>query len=1490
MVDIPEDDSSQSLLSELGVQPEPHSFLESVVNKNLATAPTNPSLFDEFLNGLTFGFAGKEPEGVPGYIANLVGQGVSIAAITAATGGLADIGIGALGLEGGTATLARFAAKTVVPSQIVGALTPEDDQLKQLAYFVGGDLLMSQAPRVFRVLMGRKSPVGIAGEVATESTAETAPKIIDTVAKPSKLPTPAVVDTGVQSEVTNRLQTLLKQWDSYTKELNRVTEENNTILKKELWGDKSEDFHFNAGKDFLRKKIKNIVDKQTFSPSGAKYFEEQMQSFDSKFFTPDEILEHTDIVIPLDAMREEIASGRLQVSPEEAERIQTVINKIQGLNDTVERNVSLGLKPNASLNAAEARAKEYQALVERLNNNFAQNVTLNGLRKRMLSTVDEIAKLPGDLPANISNIADITKLGQVFQLLSGDVDAGLRVAIADKSLVDAQTKFTKITQSIAQSVASAFKQIDKPTQEALDIADTAVRSMTPIAPQDATKVRQPLLQLLFSRLNNLGADIIPDDYIAQQAPLQAQGEFAPVLKQFYQDFFTNPLLAEQVIQKSGDGLLQRGYYLYRASFGDLLYTNKYAALMNASGSKLNIDLATKSAINAMHFEDTPPTGGNGSLPPPSAPSGTTPPAQPPQTTPPTSSINMSNPVVNGVSPIARQTMSPSVIMDKKIADNAGTPFQAIYQKGRDLIDRLFNARVRIQQVKQTELFPLLNKAKQALMSLTPDQRDAVTTLLQTIDAEATRLSEKNIPQSIASARIDEIVNSQSPEVKKIYRDHFKVIADWIYNKLQAYHDAYNLAIKNGEIQGEMLPPVPYRVGYIPAMYDGDWAIRYFDGQTVRHLGFTNDNKEAVEMVKSFLQKNPTLQGKLIVEPRYVTDAQDFNPVGALYADMNTIFGRDINQIRKLISNGQFRPDTLADSFLGSLLPRVANLEANRFDFWDALYIKAVSAIRYGEMLQNVKLGQNIFDELSQIGDHTGANLVKTLVNDSLSRSRDLEQNMDRFLSGVVSTLHKVPGTQAILDAMGITENSRILRRITGGLMFLGRASALGMNPGTALLNTALFATNVAPLAGAKNAAYALSKIAQVYAENSPVAKLMEKAGIKLIAGGLGGKDTLAAPEFLAGRSNIRNIINKIDAMSMWMFNESEKLTRGLSLIAFRRQAEGMAKRLVNSEPNTYTEKTLAEIAQKLGKSLSHPDVLDEYALKMMKQTNFTFDISDLPELMRNPVAKPFLQFKTFFVKQMEFMLGLEYKQDRAAFFKTLGVLTSLGGLMALPGINEIDKLSQIAFGFSPKLWIENTLGEIPAAGIPATMGIDLSQRVGFGDLTSLMDLGNVGGLYPAKVYKALKAYSEGRVDEAKEIMKPGFLKALTDAYQIATTGVLTDPFQPGTEYEITNPVQAVAASIGFPTLEEERLRRLKQGALAFEANIRQERANAYRSAYDAYRNGDYADMSDILQTAGIKPTEWKQWLKKAQKTGIDKALSLVSQDQRQEFTDEYNVE
>src|SRR5581483_1470169 len=143
MVDIPEDDSSQSLLSELGVQPEPHSFLESVVNKNLATAPTNPSLFDEFLNGLTFGFAGKEPEGVPGYIANLVGQGVSIAAITAATGGLADIGIGALGLEGGTATLARFAAKTVVPSQIVGALTPEDDQLKQLAYFVGGDLLMS---------------------------------------------------------------------------------------------------------------------------------------------------------------------------------------------------------------------------------------------------------------------------------------------------------------------------------------------------------------------------------------------------------------------------------------------------------------------------------------------------------------------------------------------------------------------------------------------------------------------------------------------------------------------------------------------------------------------------------------------------------------------------------------------------------------------------------------------------------------------------------------------------------------------------------------------------------------------------------------------------------------------------------------------------------------------------------------------------------------------------------------------------------------------------------------------------------------------------------------------------------------------------------------------------------------------------------------------------------------------------------------------------
>ena len=297
---------------------------------------------------------------------------------------------------------------------------------------------------------------------------------------------------------------------------------------------------------------------------------------------------------------------------------------------------------------------------------------------------------------------------------------------------------------------------------------------------------------------------------------------------------------------------------------------------------------------------------------------------------------------------------------------------------------------------------------------------------------------------------------------------------------------------------------------------------------------------------------------------------------------------------------------------------------------------------------------------------------------------------------------------------------------------------------------------------------------------------------------------------------------------------------------------------------------LNDIGAELGKRIDHADVLDEYAVRIMKKTNFDFDITGLSEIARNPLLKPFAQFKTYFFKEIEFLMGGVPLSAKERFI-SLGMFGAIGGMFAIPGADEIDQWSTSIFGISPKVWVMNNMPEVFGAGLGATIGLDFSQKANIGTLSRALSPEGIWGVAPSKAAYQYKQYAKGNLSATDAFLGSfSVMKGIGQAIELQSTGRVSDQYdQTLVHADDLNMVQKIGIGMGIsPTPMSKAITATRYKHVQEKRQSARDRA-ALRDYVDAYFERDYVTANEIAKKNELSKAQIDRAIKKRRQTAGD---------------------
>ena len=216
-----------------------------------------------------------------------------------------------------------------------------------------------------------------------------------------------------------------------------------------------------------------------------------------------------------------------------------------------------------------------------------------------------------------------------------------------------------------------------------------------------------------------------------------------------------------------------------------------------------------------------------------------------------------------------------------------------------------------------------------------------------------------------------------------------------------------------------------------------------------------------------------------------------------------------------------------------------------------------------------------------------------------------------------------------------------------------------------------------------------------------------------------------------------------------------------------------------------------------------------YADKVIRITHGDYSGANAPRVMRKGIGRLVTQFRKFQLIQISMMVRLlndatngQTAKDRAmarkALVWTMTHAGIAGGIMGLPGFAAAAALYGMLFSeedepFNAELELRNyfgdELGTLMTKGLPANFGVDLSGKIGMGQMLSILpytdfDLSRagwqetvtaamgpfVGGLVPRAIDGA-RFVSEGNYYRGVENFMPKGVSDTLKAYRLANEGV-----------------------------------------------------------------------------------------------------------------------
>lgn len=287
----------------------------------------------------------------------------------------------------------------------------------------------------------------------------------------------------------------------------------------------------------------------------------------------------------------------------------------------------------------------------------------------------------------------------------------------------------------------------------------------------------------------------------------------------------------------------------------------------------------------------------------------------------------------------------------------------------------------------------------------------------------------------------------------------------------------------------------------------------------------------------------------------------------------------------------------------------------------------------------------------------------------------------------------------------------------------------------------------------------------------------------------------------------------------------------------------------------------------------------DYAEKIINTTHGDYSGFNAPRYMAQmPFGKVFFQFRKFQLIQLSLMVRLTNDafrngspDERWAAKKALGYLVGqtalVGGVMGLPGFAAIAWAMGLFFGDddtpdNPELTLRQMIGDKDLAdlilkGTPTAVGIDLSGKLGMGQMLSILpfsdiDLSSrsgvektmtammgpfVGGVLP-RMGDAVSYMSNGDYFKAVETALPIGVGNVLKAYRLGTEGMtnkLGDEVLSADEFDFA---KQIAVAMGIPLADVTHKNFVQKAQIQYDEFFKDQSANIKHRYVKAARAGE----------------------------------------------------
>ena len=296
-------------------------------------------------------------------------------------------------------------------------------------------------------------------------------------------------------------------------------------------------------------------------------------------------------------------------------------------------------------------------------------------------------------------------------------------------------------------------------------------------------------------------------------------------------------------------------------------------------------------------------------------------------------------------------------------------------------------------------------------------------------------------------------------------------------------------------------------------------------------------------------------------------------------------------------------------------------------------------------------------------------------------------------------------------------------------------------------------------------------------------------------------------------ADVRNVVEELvnrgridisleQDLGRWRSTEDAKLAK------FGRASELLRTLAQNIE--TVNRVATAVAAYRLESKVSNPTRALNYADKIIYTTHGDYSTGNAPRFTREGIGRLATQFRKFQLIQISLMARLyndafrnedpdTRKIGKQALAFTIGHTAVVGGAMGLPGFYALAAIYGLLFGdddepFNAELELRRAIGndtiaDLLTKGVPAALGVDLSGKLGMGQMLSLFPYSNVDmsrkGVYElvgtavtgpfgallGKTAEGISYMGKGEYYKGVEQMLPSGLSNVAKAYRFATEGV-----------------------------------------------------------------------------------------------------------------------